>query len=76
MIKRKPLPFVIDDEQQGLMELASWAWNSHYWIEESEGYLKCKYCGKDFTSTMGVRSDFPLCKENPILMGYTQKDKT
>ena len=46
------------------MELASWAWNSHWWVESYPGYYECRWCKMTCTSVMGIDIDFPLCKEN------------
>ncbi len=62
-------PFVFSDGQEEDLELARWAWDSHYWIEKMPGYYECKYCKETGTSTMGIGKDYPLCKENPILKG-------
>lgn len=29
------------------IELANWAWNSHWWVELAPGYCECKWCGKN-----------------------------
>lgn len=52
------------EETREFIEIANWAWNSHWWVEYSPGYCKCKWCGRDHTSEMGIDKDFPLCEEN------------
>ena len=49
-------------------ELGTWAWDSHYWIEHAPGYAKCKWCGTQHTSEMGIGYDYPICLENPRVM--------
>lgn len=61
-------PYILTETAQDDLELADWAWNSHYWIEEYSGYYHCKYCGAYFTSTQGITTDTPLCKKNPVLL--------
>lgn len=54
-------------ESKEARELAQWAWDSHYWIENRPGYAQCKWCKKIHTSEMPVDMSYPLCSENPIL---------
>ncbi|KKL63148.1 hypothetical protein LCGC14_2178000 [marine sediment metagenome] len=51
-------------------ELATWAWDSHYWFETvpNSGIAICKWCNKHYGSEMGITDDFPMCMENPRLM--------
>jgi len=39
--------------------------DSHRWVEFSEGYFKCDFCGSLRTSSMPLSG--PMCKENPHL---------
>ena len=50
------------------MEIAQWAWESHYWIEFSKGYWRCKWCKANWTSEMGLDDKYNhLCKGNPLI---------
>ena len=51
-------------KQQEYIQLARWAYNSHWWIELRPGYCECKWCGKKHSSEWGVTKDYPMCKEN------------
>jgi hypothetical protein len=31
-------PFIMDEKELELQELANWIWNSHNWVEEAPGY--------------------------------------
>ena len=55
------------NQQTEDMELANWAWNSHYWDEYSPGYYQCRWCLNLHTSTTGVSAQYPLCNENPAI---------
>ena len=60
----------LTDQQQELLSIADWAWNSHWWIEHSPGYCKCKWCGQQYTSEIGINSNYPLCKKNPAIQKF------
>ena len=47
-----------------MIELANWAWDSHWWVENYPGYCECKWCGAKHTSEQPVSKDFPMCLEN------------
>ena len=65
MLKRID-PFIISEKDSELMEIASWVWNSHSWIEDYPGYFTCKWCGKNTTSMIGIAyATEKLCIENP-----------
>jgi len=51
------------------MKIATWAYNSHYWIEDSRGgYWNCKWCGANWTSVMPITEDYNyICKGNPLI---------
>lgn len=70
MLKTLP-PYCIPNGQTiENLELADWAWNSHFWIEEYKGYYKCKWCDRLCTSTEAITVDFPLCVKNPCLIKF------
>lgn len=64
----------ISEKQQELFDIANWAWNSHYWVEYHPGYCECKWCGNKHTSEMGITHKFPLCKENPAIKTFIEKE--
>ena len=72
MIKRIK-PFKINEEQKINMEIAEWAWQSHYWIESYPGYAQCKWCDRYHTSEMGIDRDFPLCPQNYAIKKYIDR---
>jgi len=72
MIKRLPFPKIKQKDRNKAL-LDEWVWNSHYWIEYSYGYCKCKYCGAIWTSEMSLDSNVKLCKKNPRLKELIKK---
>jgi len=54
----------INEETKESIELTQWVWNSHWWVELSPGYCKCKWCGMQHTSEIPVTIDYPLCEKN------------
>jgi hypothetical protein len=72
MMKRLPVINITEDQSLD-MAMASWAFDSHNWIEERSGYYHCSWCDKFHTNIMGIRKDFPLCKKNPRLEGLFKK---
>ena len=60
----------LTEKDQELLSIAGWAWDSHWWVEYSPGYCRCKWCGRQHTSEMGITSDFPLCRENPAIKNF------
>ena len=63
MIK-KLSEYKINEKDQLDIELAEWAFQSHYWIETYPGYYECDWCGVKHTSVLGITKDFPLCRNN------------
>ena len=50
------------------MEIASWCWDSHYWIEKPFNYWQCKWCGSTWTSECPITENYNnLCEKNPII---------
>jgi len=76
---KKLKPYFMTEEEELEHEIASWAWNSHYWIETDPDYYQCKWCKMVHTGMMGIHKDFPLCKENPrikkMIKEATETDK-
>lgn len=68
MIKRLE-PVVVNEEQAEAAFWAYWRWDSHYWEEYDKGYFQCKFCKMHLTSTQGIDRNFPICKENPYIVG-------
>jgi len=66
MIERIKIPQFSSKDRED-MELAGWAFESHWWVEQSPGYMKCKWCDACCTSTTGISRNFPLCLKNPLL---------
>jgi len=66
---RKYLTQKQTEEQRMAMELATWAWNSHYWFETvpNSGLAICKWCDRHYGNEQGIGNNFPLCKKNPRL---------
>jgi len=52
-------PFVLSETQEEDSEIAEWAFQSHYWVEEYAGYYKCKWCNTTHSGMMGITKDFP-----------------
>lgn len=73
MIKRYNI-LRISKEDEDSLELIDWIWNSHYWIEYSPGYCKCKWCGAQHTSEMGMNLNYPICSKNPAILARDKGD--
>ncbi|MHA1700689.1 MAG: hypothetical protein ACTSWK_00315 [Promethearchaeota archaeon] len=56
-----------EEKTKEFIELTNWIWNSHWWVEYAPGYCKCRWCGMQHTSKMGISKNYPLCKENPAI---------
>jgi hypothetical protein len=57
----------ITEEDKEKIELAQWAWDSHYWVEYYPGYAECEYCKNQHASEIPITANYPLCRKNPIL---------
>jgi hypothetical protein len=60
-------PFTLTEEEKEFMFWNQWRFDSHNWIEYSEGYYKCKFCELTHTSTLPIGSNMPLCNKNPYI---------
>ena len=69
---RRLHPFIMNEPDQSRVELASWIFDSHFWIEDYPGYFHCLYCNIQHTSTMGITDDAPLCSQNPAVLRLTK----
>lgn len=70
---RLNLPSPLTEEDKENLEVMSWAWNSHSWVERNSGYCICKWCGKQHTSEMCIGLDYPLCEKNPCIKRLRSK---
>lgn len=64
MIKRLPRP-IESEESKFNREFYQWLNDSHYWIEESETVVECKWCGKIMPMML---KDSSLCLKNPEIL--------
>lgn len=64
MIKRLPRP-VESDESKFNREFYQWLNDSHYWIEENETDITCKWCGKIMPMVLNQST---LCTKNPEIV--------
>ena len=64
MLERK-LPFVLSEQAKEDGEVAVWAWNSHWWVEQNTyGHYVCKWCGAFVPGAARITKDNELCRGN------------
>lgn len=68
-------PYVLGEKEENGMSLASWVYDSHYWIENPAGYFHCKWCESYATSYTPIYSDNPLCPGNPAVKKLLNKSQ-
>jgi hypothetical protein len=49
-------------------DIAEWAFDSHFWVENPAGYYICKRCNMLHTSMQAIHKDYQLCSKNPALI--------
>jgi hypothetical protein len=53
-------------------QLEMWRYESHCWVTQADGSLRCEWCGKQRIGNFSTASNskdrnFPLCEQNPVV---------
>lgn len=64
---RKRPSYTIEELKE---QIAQWAYNSHYWDEETLYHFRCRWCDHAHSPEDIINANYPLCPKNPRLQTF------